>query len=262
MKKLSTLIEEHLQQNNLDYDEKGCTGADHGYLIAYRGSNVGMLCGIKTYDDQIRLSITVFSGAKAQPERLRATYELVARLNNDIAMGAFRVDSDGGDVSYNLGASALGARPTDKWIGSLICTSLYLYNYYFPTIANVLYAGADPVEAIAMIGGPSDAEVTESVAKLLSDADEAPEQSAAEKEPLNEAGNLWDGGGESDEQEDREDEESSDSPDATVRLPRLPRIIPRIAPQDMEDVLREIRGEDRQGSENQGQTGGQDEAAA
>ena len=258
MKKVSKLIEEHLRENNLSYDERECGNADKGFLVAYGGSNVGMHCGIQVYEDQRRLGISIFSGAKAVPERLPLAYELAARLNSIVAIGAFCVVPDAGDISLDIGASALDVDVTDMWIGSLICTGLHTYDHYFPAIAGVFYSGQQPVEALAIVDGPSDDEVVDTVARLLSDAGEAATQPTTDEDPLDETRNLWD----DDEQDNSAEDEPSDSPEIRIQLPKLPKIIAQIAPQDIADVLREIRGEARQNPEDEGQSGGQDAAAA
>lgn len=58
-------MEEHFQENNLNYDRRECGNADSGYMVPYGGRNVGMHCGIQVYEDQRRLGISIFSGAKA-----------------------------------------------------------------------------------------------------------------------------------------------------------------------------------------------------
>lgn len=223
MKTLSRLVEEHLQENNLKYDRRECGNADGVYMVPYGGRTVGMHCSIQVYEDQRRLGISIFSGAKAAPERLPAAYEFAARANSVLAIGAFCVNPDGGDISFDIGASLLDVDANDMWLGSLICTGLHTFDKYFPTIAGILYAGVEPVEAMARVDGPSSEEVADTVAKLLADAGEALEQPTAEEELLDETRNLWDDSGVGDEQEDTANEKPADGSETKIQSRRKKR---------------------------------------
>jgi len=247
MTTLKSLIVKHLRRHDIDYHCESA-GDDEDRIIAhYSGKNTGMVCGIELHEKPRRLCITVGNGLKASPERMSAAYELIARMSTGLAIGTFWINPADGEIVFAVNGSMIGIEPTDTWIGSTICTALKTYDAHCPVIANVLFAGADPVEALTKLGGPTDEEVNDTLQKLFfSDGDdESPE---ADTETLFAA----EGSDEAVSDSAGADNSPSNKADGTAKTPldlwspRIPRLIAKVAPEDIAEIQREIEGKDDQ----------------
>lgn len=256
MEKLSKLIEDHLRSNGLRYDEKHCGSADKGFLVPYRGTTVAMLCGVAVHEDDRRIMISVFSGLMARPEKIQAAYEIVARANNGLGVGAFWIEPDSGDVSFNLGAAVVDMTPTDSWIHSAICTAIHTYDHYYPALSQVLYADADPAEAVAGAEGPSDDEVTKTVSKLMKNVSDKPEPSSTETDQTEETAENRDAE-EPEKKSPKKDKPSKPRPANSrmvIRVSNPLDLVAKITQEDLDRIIGEVNRKDNTESREEGKT--------
>lgn len=223
MNNLRDFVQQHLEKHAKGTQWEEVSGTDARASFAYSGTNTGMVCCIDIREESRKICIGVSNGVKAPPERLQAAYELACRMNIGLAVGAFWVDSDDGEITFAITASLLEMEPTDEWLGNLITTAFHTFDGHFRTVADVFYAGKDPADAVAAEEGPSKEEVEQSVQRLLSTVGEEPGTADG---PVIEL---------------PEDQDAHTVIDGRIRRQVLRDIIAKVTPGEIEEILQDER---------------------
>lgn len=86
------------------------------------------------------------------PENKRLPVALfLVRVNNRLAIGNFQLGFDDGLVRYQTGIGVKGEQLTPTLIGNLLAPNLATMDKYLPGLMAIVYAGAQPVQALAAI---------------------------------------------------------------------------------------------------------------
>jgi len=83
-----------------------------------------------------------------EPDRRSAVGQLLHRLNSRLAMGAFEMNLDSGEVRFRTGLDLADVTLTEALLEPVIMTNLRTVEDYLPAILAVR-AGTDPVRALA-----------------------------------------------------------------------------------------------------------------
>ncbi len=84
-------------------------------------------------------------GEGVPEERRPAMMELLTRINPDVAVGAFELDLDRGNVSFRTSIDVTGDRLTDALLERLIGANVGAFDDYLPAIEKIaLSDGHDP----------------------------------------------------------------------------------------------------------------------
>ncbi|NMC32962.1 MAG: YbjN domain-containing protein [Veillonellaceae bacterium] len=80
--------------------------------------------------------------------------ELLARINYGLNIGNFELDMNDGEIRYKTSIDIEGGDLTPRMAETLIAVNISTTDRYFPSFADVMYAGVAPVEAVARIERP------------------------------------------------------------------------------------------------------------
>jgi hypothetical protein len=80
--------------------------------------------------------------------------ELLARINYGLNIGNFELDMNDGEIRYKTSIDVEGGDLTPRMAETLIAVNISTTDRYFPSFADVMYAGVAPVEAVARIERP------------------------------------------------------------------------------------------------------------
>ena len=117
-----------------------------------------------THDDEV-FQVYVVLPVGSGNEKLRPLMaEFVARANHRLALGAFDLDMDDGRVRYHVGHVIGEGGLANETINRLIGASLNTADRYFPALAQVLFAGHTPADAVYLAELDLHAEAVEDTA--------------------------------------------------------------------------------------------------
>lgn len=137
---------EHCERNNLKFvaapERKSVSFFLSGQCAIYSGS-----LEISPDDEIFRVRMGLPVLAK-DPAGRALVSEVLTRANHGLALGAFDIDMDDGDISYHIGQIILGERLEDEMIGGLVATALAAADRYFPGLMRVMFAGHTPDDAV------------------------------------------------------------------------------------------------------------------
>ncbi len=80
--------------------------------------------------------------------------ELLARINYGLNIGNFELDMNDGEIRYKTSIDVEGGDLTPRMVETLIAVNISTADRYFPSFADVMYAGVAPMEAVARIERP------------------------------------------------------------------------------------------------------------
>ncbi len=105
------------------------------------------LC-FKAYDDRPVLLCVAEIGVNApEPQRARAL-DYLNRANWRLRTGNFELDPGDGEMRFRLTIDASGGAIVPEMIRRMVHTALGCCEHYFPGLMSVVFAGAEPAEAI------------------------------------------------------------------------------------------------------------------
>jgi hypothetical protein len=232
MSDLKEFVRKHLQQHAKSQQWRHMDGTDTSFTIGYNGKHTGLVGVVHVREKTRLLCVSVSNGVKAPPPRMSAAYELVCRLNLGMALGAYWIDPDDGEVTFSITSSLLTLEPSDQWLGSIIHTALSTYDRYFPAISDVFYAGKAPADAVAEATGPSDKVIAQTLERLFSTAEGEQQPSERSRDAVAENGNAAD--------------------NEPRKRRSKPRVDAKITPADIEEVLGEQRQQRRRRARKSG----------
>lgn len=103
-------------------------------------------------EEGICLVWSSYSGGVPEPRRA-AMMELITRINPDVAVGAFELDLDRGNLSFRTSIDVTGDRLNDALLEQLIGANVGTFDDYLPVIDRVMEEGNDP-KAVLRFRGP------------------------------------------------------------------------------------------------------------
>ena len=117
-----------------------------------------------THDDEVFQVYVVLPLGSGNEKMRPLMAEFVARANHRLVLGAFDLDMDDGRVRYHVGHVIGEGGLANETIHRLIGTAVSTADRYFPALAQVLFAGHTPADAVYLAELDLHAEAVEDAA--------------------------------------------------------------------------------------------------
>ncbi|MGB2614895.1 MAG: YbjN domain-containing protein [Phycisphaerae bacterium] len=118
--------------------------------FGFAGRNGRFLSHMAVNEKARRVVVITDCPLSVPPEQRTAVTELVARINNDLALGNFDLDMDDGEIQYRTGFMLEGDDVDPGLLRHTVFANWVTTDMYFPAFAAVLYQGAHPKEAVEL----------------------------------------------------------------------------------------------------------------
>ena len=140
-----------LQEDDWRYEE---ISGETAIRFGFTGRNARFECfGRANEEHEIFVFYTVIPVRASETQRLLIA-ELIARMNYGLNIGNFELDMDDGEIRYKTSVDVEGGELSPRMVETLLSVNLSTADRSFPAIADVLYAGTSPVEAVTRIEKP------------------------------------------------------------------------------------------------------------
>ncbi|MGB2967461.1 MAG: YbjN domain-containing protein [Phycisphaerae bacterium] len=116
--------------------------------FGFAGRNGRFLSHMAVNEKARRVVVITDCPLSVPPEQRTAVTELVARINNDLALGNFDLDMDDGEIQYRTGFMLEGDDVDPGLLRHTVFANWVTTDMYFPAFAAVLYQGMPPKEAL------------------------------------------------------------------------------------------------------------------
>jgi hypothetical protein len=130
---------------------------DAALMLLFRGQAGSWQCLASVEEEKSWLTFYSILPSNAPEDKRADVAEFLTRANYGLVIGNFELDFNDGEVRYKTSVDVEGGELTSKMIENLIHANLMTMDRYFPGIMSVLYADADPEEAVAQIESESGA---------------------------------------------------------------------------------------------------------
>ena len=101
-----------------------------------------------THNHDVLQAHILFPVAARDPKMRPLALETLVRANHGLALGAFDIEVDSGQISFHLGQVIPGGTLEDKLIGGLFLTCMGTSDRYFPALMRVMFGGSTPADAV------------------------------------------------------------------------------------------------------------------
>jgi hypothetical protein len=140
-----------LQEDNWRYEE---IPGELAIRFGFTGKNARYECfGRVNEEHEIFVFYTVVPIRVPEAQCLLVA-ELLARINFGLNIGNFEIDLNDGEIRYKTSIDVEGGDLSRRMVETLIAVNISTADRYFPSFADVLYAGLNPVEAVSRIERP------------------------------------------------------------------------------------------------------------
>lgn len=140
-----------LQEDNWHYEE---LPGESAIRFGFTGKNARYDCfGRANEDHEIFVFYTIVPVRVPEAQR-NTVAELLARINYGLNIGNFEMDMSDGEIRYKTSIDVEGGELTARMVETLIAVNISTTDRYFPSFADVLYAGTEPAEAVLRIERP------------------------------------------------------------------------------------------------------------
>ena len=140
-----------LQEDNWRYEE---IPGEFVIRFTFTGKNARFECfGRANEEHEIFVFYTIIPIRAPESQRLLIV-ELFARINYGLNIGNFEMDMNDGEIRYKTSIDVEGGELASRMVETLIAVNISTTDRYFPSFADVMYAGAVPAEAVTRIERP------------------------------------------------------------------------------------------------------------
>ena len=139
------VILEHLSDRGFDYTVNG--EKNHVELSVW-AANAVYRCHIRITNEDALFQAYFYYPIVVREKYRSSANELLTRANRGLSVGSFEFDFKDGEVRFRV-SQAIGDFPLEKKVVSrLLSTALNTADRYFPALAQHLYAGITPEDAV------------------------------------------------------------------------------------------------------------------
>lgn len=124
---------------------------DAALMLSFRGKAGSWQCLASVEEEKSWLSFYSILPSNVPEDKREPVGEFLTRANYGLVIGNFEMDYNDGEVRYKTSVDIEGGELTTKMIENLIHANLMTMDRYFPGIMSVLYADAEPAEAVQKI---------------------------------------------------------------------------------------------------------------
>ena len=140
-----------LQEDQWRYEE---IPGESAIRLSFTGQNARYDCfGRVNEAHEVFVFYSIIPVRVPETQRLLVA-ELLARINYGLNIGNFELDMNDGEIRYKTSIDVEGGDLTPRMAETLIAVNISTTDRYFPSFADVMYAGVAPVEAVARIERP------------------------------------------------------------------------------------------------------------
>jgi hypothetical protein len=123
---------------------------DEGWVAArVRGRQAAYDVRLRTDEDAEIVACYVSAGTLVPEERRNAAAEALTRANWGLRVGNFEMDYSDGEIRFKVSVDVEGGLLGHTMVQNMISAGISMQDRYHPALMRVLYAGAEPAEAIA-----------------------------------------------------------------------------------------------------------------
>lgn len=140
-----------LQEDQWRYEE---IPGESAIRLSFTGQNARYDCfGRVNEAHEVFVFYSIIPVRVPETQRLLVA-ELLARINYGLNIGNFELDMNDGEIRYKTSIDVEGGDLTPRMVETLIAVNISTTDRYFPSFADVMYAGVAPMEAVARIERP------------------------------------------------------------------------------------------------------------
>ena len=140
-----------LQEDQWRYEE---IPGESAIRLSFTGQNARYDCfGRVNEAHEVFVFYSIIPVRVPETQRLLVA-ELLARINYGLYIGNFELDMNDGEIRYKTSIDVEGGDLTPRMVETLIAVNISTADRYFPSFADVMYAGVAPMEAVARIERP------------------------------------------------------------------------------------------------------------
>ena len=119
----------------------------------FTGKNGSVRCFFQEREAQEQVAFYSVGALMVPEEKRAAVAEFLLRANYGMIVGNFEMDYDDGEIRFKTSADVEGIELSEVFIRNLVYANVLTMDRYTPGIAKVVYADADPAEAVAEVEG-------------------------------------------------------------------------------------------------------------
>lgn len=120
---------------------------------AYSGKNGNFNCYAHAREDKFLFLFYSVCPINAPEDKRTAVAEYITRANYGLYVGNFEMDYTDGEIRYKSSIDVENTEINPALIHNVVYASVWMMDRYLPGIMEVIYANANPVEAIKKIEG-------------------------------------------------------------------------------------------------------------
>ena len=140
-----------LQEDNWRYEENR---EDFSIRFSFTGKNARYDCFGRVNEEHEIFVFYAIIPIRVSETQLLLVAELLARINYGLNIGNFEMDMNDGEIRYKTSIDVEGGDLTSHMVETLIAVNISTTDRYFPSFAEVMYAGTTPAEAVLRIEKP------------------------------------------------------------------------------------------------------------
>lgn len=118
---------------------------------AFAGENGRWNCYAQAREEQKQFVFYSMIPVNAPEPKRQAVAEYITRVNYGLILGNFELDYSDGEIRYKTSIDVDGDEISEALIRNAVNRNVYTVDRYLPGIMSVIYADADPAEAVAKI---------------------------------------------------------------------------------------------------------------
>lgn len=143
---LFELVGQYLQGDDLNFES---VADNAGYIGTLDGEHMNCKIVIRTdsESDLHSFQVTSLLPVKAPIKTRTVMAELFARINYDLAIGAFELNMDDGSLSYGVIIDLMDGVLTKSMLERMVGVNLNIVDEYAPTFISVMYGGVNSSDA-------------------------------------------------------------------------------------------------------------------
>ncbi len=117
----------------------------------FQGKNGALNCFFQELEAQEQVCFYSVNPLMVPEDKRALVAEFILRANYGMIVGNFEMDYNDGKIRYKTSADVEGTDIPQVFIRNLIHANVMTMDRYVPGIAKVVYADADPAEAVAEV---------------------------------------------------------------------------------------------------------------
>ena len=119
--------------------------------FGFAGKNANLVCYAQAYEEDQQLTIYAYLPNNVDMLKRVQAAEFLMRANYGLKIGNFEMDMDDGEARFKCSVDVEGGELTAKMVGNMVGSSVTVADRYYAGLMAVLFAGANPKQAIEQV---------------------------------------------------------------------------------------------------------------